>query len=97
MTEALKDDTGFAVLEASTPGRLDADSVREAALKGEIDLSTDPFLKCLLLDEWDALGWPSQQFRAANSLLRTCGSPRGASDRSCNPISPCGPLRTATA
>jgi 2-polyprenyl-3-methyl-5-hydroxy-6-metoxy-1,4-benzoquinol methylase len=60
--------SGFAVLEASTPGRLDAEFVREAALKGEIDLSADPFLKRVLLDEWDTLGWPFQQFLAANTL-----------------------------
>jgi 2-polyprenyl-3-methyl-5-hydroxy-6-metoxy-1,4-benzoquinol methylase len=60
--------SGFAVLEASTPGRLDAELVREAALKGEIDLGTDPFLKRVLLEEWDALGWPFQQFLAANNL-----------------------------
>lgn len=60
--------SGFEVLEASTPGRLDAEFVREAALKEEIDLACDPFLKRVLLDEWDRLGWPFQQFLAANGL-----------------------------
>jgi 2-polyprenyl-3-methyl-5-hydroxy-6-metoxy-1,4-benzoquinol methylase len=60
--------SGFEVLEASTPGRLDAEFVREAALKGELDLSRDPFLKRVLLEEWDRLGWPFQQFLAANGL-----------------------------
>jgi 2-polyprenyl-3-methyl-5-hydroxy-6-metoxy-1,4-benzoquinol methylase len=60
--------SGFEVLEASTPGRLDAEFVREAALKGEIDLAGDPFLTRVLLDEWDRLGWPFQQFLAANGL-----------------------------
>lgn len=60
--------SGFEVLEASTPGRLDAEFVHEAALKGDIDLSADPFLKRVLLDEWDRLGWPFQQFLAANGL-----------------------------
>ena len=59
---------GFEVLDATTPGRLDAEFVREAALKGEIDLSHDPFLKRTLIDEWDRLGWPFQQFLAANGL-----------------------------
>jgi SAM-dependent methyltransferase len=59
---------GFEVLDATTPGRLDAEFVREAALKGEIDLSHDPFLKRTLIDEWDRLGWPFQQFIAANGL-----------------------------
>ncbi len=57
---------GFAVLEATTPGRLDAEFVREAALKGEISL--DPFLQRVLIDEWDRLGWSFQQFLAANGL-----------------------------
>lgn len=59
---------GFEVLEASTPGRLDAELVRDAALKGEIDLAADPFLKKVLLDDWERLGWPFQQFLAANRL-----------------------------
>jgi 2-polyprenyl-3-methyl-5-hydroxy-6-metoxy-1,4-benzoquinol methylase len=57
---------GFEVLEATTPGRLDAEFVREAALKGEIAL--DPFLRRVLVDEWDSRGWPFQQFLAANGL-----------------------------
>ncbi len=60
--------SGFEVLEALTPGRLDAEFVREAALKGAIDLANDPFLTRVLLDEWDRLGWPFQQFLAANGL-----------------------------
>jgi 2-polyprenyl-3-methyl-5-hydroxy-6-metoxy-1,4-benzoquinol methylase len=59
---------GFRVLEASTPGRLDAEFVREAALKGEIDLDGDPFLKQVLITDWDRLGWPFQQFLAAHNL-----------------------------
>lgn len=59
---------GFQVLEASTPGRLDAELVRDAALKGEIDLAGNPFLRKVLLDDWDRLGWPFQQFLAANGL-----------------------------
>jgi hypothetical protein len=59
---------GFEVLEATTPGRLDAEFVREAALKGEIDLSGDPFLKRVLMDDWESLGWPFQQFLAHHNL-----------------------------
>ena len=59
---------GFEVVDATTPGRLDAEFVREAALKGEIDLSNDPFLQRALIDEWDRLGWPFQQFLAENGL-----------------------------
>ena len=57
---------GFEVLESETPGRLDAEFVREAALKGEVEL--DPFLQRVLLDEWERLGWPFQQFLAAQGL-----------------------------
>jgi len=57
---------GFEVLESETPGRLDAEFVREAALKNEVRL--DPFLKRVLVDEWDRLGWPFQQFLAAQGL-----------------------------
>lgn len=59
---------GFEVLEATTPGRLDAELVRESALKGEIDLSGDPFLRRVLIEEWERLGWPFQEFLAANGL-----------------------------
>lgn len=67
--EALKillEKEGFDVLETSTPGRLDAEFVREAALAGKIEL--DPFLKRALIDEWERLGWPFQQFLAAQGL-----------------------------
>lgn len=59
---------GFEVLEATTPGRLDAEFVREAVLKGKHDISRQPFLKRVLVDEWDRLGWPFQQFLADNGL-----------------------------
>jgi SAM-dependent methyltransferase len=59
---------GFDVLEATTPGRLDAEFVREAALKGQIDLEAQPFLRRVLVDEWDRLGWPFQKFLALNGL-----------------------------
>jgi SAM-dependent methyltransferase len=58
--------TGFEVLTADTPGRLDAEFVREAALKGEI--RPGPFLQRVLIDEWDRLGWPFQQFLAEHGL-----------------------------
>jgi hypothetical protein len=32
------------------------------------DLPLDPFLRRVLIDEWDRLGWPFQQFLAANGL-----------------------------
>ncbi len=57
---------GFEVLESETPGRLDAEFVREAALKNEVTL--DPFLQRVLIDDWERLGWQFQQFLAAHGL-----------------------------
>ena len=59
---------GFTVLEVTTPGRLDAEIVRDAVLAGQFDLSAQPFLRQVLVDDWDRLGWPFQQFLAANQL-----------------------------
>jgi hypothetical protein len=59
---------GFEVLEVSTPGRLDAEFVRTAAMEGKCDLSGQPLLKRVLLEEWERLGWSFQQFLAANGL-----------------------------
>jgi hypothetical protein len=59
---------GFEVLETTTPARLDAEFVRTAALKGEIDLATQPLLQRVLIDEWDRLGWTFQRFLADNGL-----------------------------
>jgi 2-polyprenyl-6-hydroxyphenyl methylase/3-demethylubiquinone-9 3-methyltransferase len=57
---------GFEVLIVHTPGRLDAEFVREAALKGEVRL--DPFLHRVLVEEWERLGWPFQMFLAEQGL-----------------------------
>lgn len=64
----LVESCGFEVLEVSTPGRLDAEFVRTAILDGKFDVSTNPFLKRVLVDEWERLGWTFQQFLAANGL-----------------------------
>jgi SAM-dependent methyltransferase len=64
----LVESCGFEVLEVSTPGRLDAEFVRMAVLDGKFDVSDNPFLKMVLVDEWDRLGWNFQQFLAANGL-----------------------------
>jgi len=59
---------GFDVLETTTPGELDAELVRKAALAGEVDLARQPFLQRVLLDEWESLGGPFQRFLAQNGL-----------------------------
>lgn len=61
-------DCGFQTLEVLTPGRLDAELVRKKALAGEIDLSSDPFLRRVLIDDWEALGGAFQQFLADYGL-----------------------------
>jgi len=60
--------SGFEVLEKETPGRLDAELVRDAALAGDLDLSGNPFLRKVLIDEWERLGDPFQAFLAGNGL-----------------------------
>jgi SAM-dependent methyltransferase len=59
---------GFEVLEVTTPGRLDAEFVRTAVQAKQFDLKDQPFLQRVLIDEWDRLGWPFQQFLAQNGL-----------------------------
>jgi hypothetical protein len=59
---------GLEVLEAFTPGRLDADLVRARALAGDFDLSTQPFLKRVLIDEWEEFGQIFQDFLVQNGL-----------------------------
>lgn len=59
---------GLRVLESFTPGELDAELVRNKVLSGELDLSSQAFLKMVLIDEWDELGPLFQRFLAANGL-----------------------------
>lgn len=58
---------GFEVLAATTPGRLDAEFVHDAVVEGRHVLSA-PFLQRVLVDEWDRLGLPFQQFLADHGL-----------------------------
>ena len=59
---------GFSPLETLTPGRLDAELVRRKALTGDYDLDRSPFLRRVLVDDWERLGDPFQDFLAANGL-----------------------------
>jgi 2-polyprenyl-3-methyl-5-hydroxy-6-metoxy-1,4-benzoquinol methylase len=59
---------GFEVLECKTPGKLDAELVRKKVLDKEYDLSDQPFLKRILIDEWDELGDKFQRFLAENMM-----------------------------
>jgi SAM-dependent methyltransferase len=58
---------GFEGVEVSTPGRLDAEFVHDAIAGGTFAVS-EPFLQRVLVDEWERLGWPFQQFLAEHGL-----------------------------
>lgn len=64
----LLESCGFEVIEKQTPGQLDAELVRKQALAGAFDLSAQPLLKRILLDEWDRLGGAFQRFLSDNQL-----------------------------
>ena len=59
---------GFELLEVHTPGKLDAELVRKAVLAGQHSLDDQPFLRRILIDEWDAHGQAFQDFLAANGM-----------------------------
>lgn len=59
---------GFETVHVLTPGRLDADIVRKKILSGEFDVSTQPFLKQVLIDKWDTVGENFQKFLAENGM-----------------------------
>ncbi len=59
---------GFDVLDISTPGRLDVEFVRDAVHKGEFELPDVDFLKQVVCDDFESLGWAFQEFLSANRL-----------------------------
>jgi len=59
---------GFSVLEILTPGKLDAEIVRSKILSGKYKTSGNPFLKELLVDNWDELHGVFQDFLSKNRL-----------------------------
>jgi len=64
----LLDSFGFEVLERETPGRLDVELVRNCALEGKFDLSGQPFLKQLLVDDWQRVADAFQDFLVGSCL-----------------------------
>ena len=64
----LLEKSGFKVEEFLTPGKLDVELVRIKALSKELDISAHPFLKYILIDEWERIGAKFQKFLAANGL-----------------------------
>lgn len=65
---SLVESCGFSVLEATTPGRLDVEFVHDAIAHGSFPAPDDPFLRRVLVDEYERLGWPFQQFLAEHRL-----------------------------
>lgn len=63
----LVESCGFMAREVTTPGRLDAEFVRDAILSGDFDADS-AFLRQVLIDDWDRLGGPFQKFLADNGL-----------------------------
>ncbi|OGF63355.1 methyltransferase type 11 [Candidatus Giovannonibacteria bacterium RIFCSPHIGHO2_01_FULL_45_33] len=59
---------GFEVVEVLTPGKLDAEIVREKILAGKLDISKSPFLRNTLIDQWETKGEIFQCFLAENNL-----------------------------
>ena len=57
----------FEVLESFTPGKLDAELVRNKILTQEFDVTDNPFLQRILIDEWDTQGQKFQDY------LISCG------------------------
>lgn len=60
--------SGLDVIERQTPGRLDAELVRKKVLAGEFDLTGQPFLQQILIDEWESAGAAFQDYLSANGL-----------------------------
>ena len=59
---------GFQVEEVSTPGKLDAELVRNKHLSGLFDLGDHPFLHQLLIERWERVGDRFQDFLVNTGL-----------------------------
>jgi 2-polyprenyl-3-methyl-5-hydroxy-6-metoxy-1,4-benzoquinol methylase len=64
----LAESCGFDVLTITTPGKLDAELVRKKVLDGQYDISNQPFLQQVLIEEWDRVGNAFQNFLAEHLL-----------------------------
>jgi SAM-dependent methyltransferase len=64
----LVNSVGLDVIEVRTPGELDAELVRKRAMEGECDISSQPFLRRVLLEDWEQVGQAFQRFLAENLL-----------------------------
>jgi 2-polyprenyl-3-methyl-5-hydroxy-6-metoxy-1,4-benzoquinol methylase len=59
---------GFEVVERQTPGKLDAELVRNKILAGEFDVSNQPFLHQVLVENWETAASGFQQFLSDHCL-----------------------------
>ncbi len=59
---------GMDILESFTPGKLDAELVRNAVLTGDASLDDQPLLQRLLIEEWERHGAAFQQFLIERGL-----------------------------
>ncbi|MFH1462593.1 MAG: class I SAM-dependent methyltransferase [bacterium] len=59
---------GFKIIEVSTPGKLDAELVRKASLKGEFNIKKHPFIEKVLINDWQRLAAGFQKFLSDNLL-----------------------------
>jgi len=58
----------FSVLDILTPGKLDAEIVRKKILSDGLDVGNRPFLKSILIDNWEAIGSAFQEFLMQHGL-----------------------------
>jgi 2-polyprenyl-3-methyl-5-hydroxy-6-metoxy-1,4-benzoquinol methylase len=59
---------GFRILEAATPGELDADIVRQAVANGTASVEGISLYEDIFVKRWDLLGAPFQAFLSSNGL-----------------------------
>lgn len=64
----LLEDCGFKMIEVTTHRKSDAEMVRKDILSGALDISDQPFLQCVLIEEWDNVGDAFPKFLAVNRL-----------------------------
>jgi SAM-dependent methyltransferase len=64
----LLESCGFKVITQQTPGKLDAELVRKQIILGELDVSNQPFLNQVLVEQWDQVGESFQNFLSENLL-----------------------------
>ena len=58
----------FEIIEIITPGKLDAEIVRNYFLKNNLEINLNKFLRKILINEWDKYGENFQKFLSDNQL-----------------------------